>query len=51
MLVAVVPAIAVIALVGGMTQGHPKRRLALAGAAAVSVLWIAFLVTVRLSSS
>ena len=45
------PAIALMALVGGMTQGHPKRRLALVVAAVLCVLWVTFLAATRLLSS
>lgn len=42
-LVALVPVIAVMAYIGGVSHNHPKRRLVLGVGAALSVLWVAFL--------
>jgi hypothetical protein len=50
-LAAVVPVIAVMALVGGVTRGHRKHRLALAAGAVVCILWVAIVVALGLSSS
>ena len=49
--VALVPVIAVVAYVGGVTQGHPRRRLALAASALASAAWIALLIALKLGSS
>jgi len=44
LVVAALPVIAVTAFLGGVTRDHPRHRLALGIAAALSALWIAFLI-------
>ena len=51
LVVAAVPAIALLAFIGGVTQDHPRRKAALTIGVVLSVLWVAFLpVQVTVSS-